>query len=416
MLTISLGMFQTLALAVLVIYFGQFLQKKFPILVKFCIPAPVAGATLISLCTLALYLTNTVQFKFDTSINSFFYNIFFATGGASASILLLKKGGKIMVIFGLAAAALAFLQNLLALGVGSLMGLPPLLSLMAGSSPLTGGHGSAGSFGPLVVEKAAELGLVGMENATGFALTAATFGLVAGCILGGPLGGRLVEKHGLKATSTDSHEEGETSKIVSFVSSERSFQASCSMILACGFGELTFGWVNDFLKAILPENISIVIPLHVMCLIGGIIVRLFMDLTGRTDEPLYESMSIVGEISLALFISTSIMTMELWMLIDLALPFLTILVLQLIMMYIFCTQITFRLCGKNYDSAVISAGHCGFSLGATAVAMASMESMKSKYGNSQLAFFVVPLVGGFLVDLCNALIVAGFINYAAIIS
>lgn len=396
-------MFETLAIAIMVIYFGRFCRQKAPILVKYCIPESVVGATIMSLVTFALYMGNVIEFNFDTSINSFFYNIFFATGGASASVLLLKKGGVMVIIFAVLAAIMSLIQNILAVGVGTALGMDPLMALMLGSTPLTGGHGSAASFGELA-ENAGAIG------ASGMAATAATFGLVSGCIMGGPIGRRLVKKYNLRdelpeGTVVDfTASEGDKPRVKAPIDSARSTRACFYMILACGFGEFAFKWINQ----ILPEKINL--PIHVMCLVGGILVRLILDLKKKGDEDLYETFSIVGEISLAIFISVSIMTMKLWQLIDLMGSMAVVLTLQLIVMYIFCTQVTFRLCGKNYDGAVIATGHSGFALGATAVAMASMTSVCQKYGYSKLAFFIVPLVGGFLGDVSNAFIVSYFIE------
>ncbi len=406
MTELNVGLFETLALAVLVIYFGTYCRAKFPVLVKYCIPASVVGGTIVSFVTCALYMGNIITFNFDTSINSFFYNIFFATGGASASVLLLKKGGVLVIIFAVLAAILSFLQNVLALGVGTAMGLEPLMAIMLGSTPLTGGHGSASSFGPL----AEAAGAVGAE---GMAVTAATFGLVAGCIMGGPVGRRLVKKNNLReelpeGTFVDfSADENGNTRVKGTIDAGRSTKACFYMILACGFGEFAYKTINQ----LLPPTITL--PIHVMCLVGGIIVRLIIDMTKKSDEDFFESVAIVGEISLAIFISTSIMTMKLWQLIDLMGPMVVVLSLQLVLMFFFVTQITYRLCGKNYDGAVVATGHCGFALGATAVAMASMTSVCQRYGYSKLAFFIVPLVGGFLGDLSNALIVSWFINIAA---
>lgn len=405
MANIELGMFQTLALAVLVIYLGSFFRQKFPTLVNFCIPASVVGGTIVSILTCVLYMNNIVEFSFDTSINSFFYNIFFATGGASASLLLLKKGGKLLVIFAVLATVLALCQNLIAVGVGTALGLEPLMALMLGSTPLTGGHGSAASFGPI----AEAAGAVGAE---GMAITAATFGLVAGCVMGGPLGRRLVEKHKLldsgKSNSGDALnlaavDEG-PDRVRGPIDAERSTRACFYMILACGLGQTLF----LMLDKVLPDDFAL--PIHVLCLVSGIIVRLALDLSKKGDEDLYENIAIVGEISLALFISTSIMTMKLWQLIDLMGTMAIVLGIQLLFMFLFCSFITYNMCGKNYDAAVIASGHCGFSLGATAVAMASMTSVCQKYRYSKLAFFIVPLVGGFLGDISNAFLVNFFIN------
>ncbi len=415
MIEVNVGMFETLALTVLVIYFGNWLRAKFPVLKKYCIPGAVVGGTLVSFITCALYMANIMTFKFDSStMNTFFYNIFFATGGAAASLKLLKKGGKLVLIFTVLAAALAFLQNALALGVGMAMDVPPLVAVMAGSTPLTGGHGNAASFGPQAAA------LPGGEGALEVALASATFGLVAGCVMGGPMGRRMIRKNNLHEEGADKpntpsiidvgDDEQAPSPVKAFMSSERSTTACFYMLLACGFGQLTF----KLLANMMPDWLSwFSLPIHVMCMLGGILLRVYLDKTNKGDDALYESIETVGEISLALFVAMSIMTMSLWQLIDLAGPLVVILSLQLLLIYLFCTQITFRACGKNYDAAIIATGHSGFGLGAVPVSMASMGAVCGQYSYSKLAYFVVPLIGGFISNITNALLISGFINYAS---
>lgn len=394
-------MFQTLAIAILAIYLGEFLRKKIPAIKKYCIPAAVVGGTIFSIITCILYVTNVVAFSFDYStMNTFFYNVFFAASGCAASLALLKKGGKLVLIFSVLAAVLAALQNALALGVGTAMGMNPLVALMAGSTPLTGGHGNAASFGPIAES-------MGGTGAVEVAVAAATFGLIAGCMIGGPMGRRLIRKNQLDKNykGADGEALEEVSSVKALVSSERAFKAAYILLLACGLGQTLF----KVFKILLP---SVNLPIHVMCMLGGIIARMILDGTKKGDEALYETIDIIGEISLAIFVSLSIITMKLWQLAELALPLITILVLQLILIYFFCTVITYRLCGKNYDAAIIATGHSGFGLGAVPVSMATMTAVCNEYHYSKLAFFVVPLIGGFISNLTNATIITTFLNIA----
>lgn len=407
--TIEVGMFQTLAVAILAIYFGEFLRKKIHPLKKYCIPAAVVGGTIFAIITCVLYVTGVVTFNFDYStMNTFFYNVFFAASGCAASLALLKKGGKLVVIFSVLAAVLAVLQNALALGVGTAMGMNPLVALMAGSTPLTGGHGNAASFGP-IAEK------MGGAGAVEVAIAAATFGLIAGCIMGGPLGRRLIRKNHLENSGV-----GEDTSSMGAIGLEMdgtvgqkkvtstaavATQAVFMLLLACGLGQTMF----LVAKQLLPD---VNLPIHVMCMLGGIIARLILDATKKGSESLYEATDIVGEISLAIFVSLSIITMKLWQLAELALPLITILALQLVLIYFFCTVITFRACGKNYDAAIIATGHSGFGLGAVPVSMATMTAVCDEYHYSKLAFFVVPLIGGFISNLTNAAIITAFLNVA----
>lgn len=399
--TIKIGMFEMLAIVVMVVYLGQWIRNKLPILKRYCIPSAVVGGTLVSIITCILYLTGIVTFEWEnyTIMNNFFYNIFFAASGTAASLALLKKGGKLVVIFSVLAAVLAVLQNALALGVGTVMGMNPLTALMAGSTPLTGGHGNAASFGPI----AAELGGVG---AVEVAVAAATFGLISGCIIGGPIGRQLIKKYNLEQGYLAQVKEEDFSDKLGFVfKGERSTNAWFILLIACGLGQLLL----QIRQVILPD---VNIPIHVMCMLGGIIVRLVMDKTGRGDEAMYETFDNIGDICLAIFVSMSIVTMKLWQLIDLALPLITILALQLVLIYLFVRFVTFNLCGRNYDAAIIAVGHTGFGLGAVPVSMATMTSVCEQYYYSKLAFFVVPLIGGFISNLTNAVAITTFMNIA----
>ncbi|MFC0308866.1 sodium/glutamate symporter [Gallibacterium trehalosifermentans] len=400
MITINVGMFQTLALSVIAIYVGEFIRNQFPIWKKYCIPAPVIGGTLFAIITTCLYSFDLFSFQFDyKTINTFFYNVFFAAMGFAASFALLKKGGKLVIIFSILAAVLAMLQNVLSLGLGVLLDMNPLVALMSGSIPLTGGHGNAAAFAPIAEQ-------MGASGAIEVAVAAATFGLIAGCILGGPLGRGLIKKHRLNEQLVEELSQTEIEKeALPKISYRRSSQAAFLLLLACGIGQTLF-LLN---KAIFPQ---VNIPIHVMSMLGGLILRLILDATKRDHQALYENIGIIGEISLAVFVSIVIVTMQLWKLADLALPLIIILTLQVVLCYLFCVFITFRLCGKNYDSAIIATGHSGFGLGAVPVSMATMTAVCSRYHYSKLAFFVVPLIGGFISNISNALIITLFLNIA----
>lgn len=399
--TITINMFIMMAIVVLVIYFGQWLRDKIPALKKYCIPSAVVGGTIFSLVTCALYLAGVVQFEWENQsiMNNFFYNIFFAASGMAASLALLKKGGKLVVIFSVLAAVLAVLQNALALGVGTAMGMNPLTALMAGSTPLTGGHGNAASFGPIAAE-------MGGTGAVEVAVACATFGLISGCLIGGPIGRQLIKKNHLDESYVEEKEETLGEKVAHMFNASECMNAWFCLITACGLGQVFL----EIRKIILP-NLNM--PIHVMCMLAGIIIRLVMDKTGRGNEEFYETVDNVGDISLGLFVSLSIITMKLWQLIDLALPLLVILCLQLVMIYLFVRFITFNLCGRNYDAAVIAVGHTGFGLGAVPVSMATMTAVCEEYYYSKLAFFVVPLIGGFISNITNAIAITTFMNIAA---
>ena len=398
---LKIDMFTTLMLAVLAIYFGDFLRKKIPVLVKYCLPASVVGGTIFALVSMGLYYANIVELDFDyKTVNQLFYCIFFAASGAAASMALLKKGGKLVVIFAILAAVLAACQNALALAVGHLFNVNPLISMMTGSIPMTGGHGNAAAFAPIAVE-------AGASAAMEVAIASATFGLISGCIVGGPLGNFIIKRHKLEDPMLDGKEEkaemsGEESTGI-LMGKNQIIQAVFLMCVAIGIGRL----VTNGLK-----SVGVDLPIHVSCMFGGILVRIFYDLKKGNHDVLYEAIDSVGEFSLGLFVSMSIITMKLWQLSGLGIALVALLVAQVIFILIFCYFLTFRLLGGDYDAAVMAVGHTGFGLGAVPVSMTTMQTVCKKYRYSKLAFFVVPVIGGFISNLTNAVIITQFLNYA----
>lgn len=397
---LQLGMFETLALAVMGIFLGDFLRKIFPILKKYCLPASVVGGTVFAVISMGLYYGNIVELSFDfKAVNSLFYCIFFAASGAAASLALLKKGGKLVAIFAVLAAVLAACQNALALFVGNLMNVNPLISMMTGSIPMTGGHGNAAAFAPIAVE-------AGASAAMEVAIASATFGLISGCILGGPLGNFIIKRHKLEDPALDGKDDvsemGEASSSLA-LNKENVVHAVFLMCIALGIGQV----VTTLLK-----KYGISFPIHVSCMFGGILVRLFYDKKKGNHEVLYEAIDTVGEFSLGLFVSMSIITMKLWQLSDLGGPLFVLLISQVIFITLFCYLITFNLLGRNYDAAIMAVGHTGFGLGAVPVSMTTMQTVCKKYRYSKLAFFVVPVIGGFISNISNAIIITKFLNIA----
>ena len=403
----KVSMFETLMLAVLAIYFGEFLRKKINILVKYCLPASVVGGTIFAIVFYVLYSMKIVELEFDyKAVNQLFYCIFFAASGAVASMALLKKGGKLVVIFAILAAVLAAFQNGVALAVGKFMNVDPLISMMTGSIPMTGGHGNAASFAPIAVD-------AGAPAAMEVAIAAATFGLISGCMLGGPFGNFLVKRFKLdeklaeKEVIGEIDAEGESGNLL--VDKPNIIQSVFLMCIAIGIGKI----IELGLKSVQDSTgWEVALPIHVCCMFAGIVIRLIYDRKQGNHEVLYESIDIVGEFSLALFVSMSIITMKLWQLSGLGLASIVLLIAQVILIIIFCYFLTCKLLGKNYDAAVMAVGHIGFRLGAVPVAMTTMQAVCKKYRYSKLAFFVVPVIGGFISNLTNAVIITKFLDFA----
>lgn len=398
--SLKLGMFETLMVGAIAIYLGEFLRNKFTILKKYCLPAAVVGGTIVAIISLLLYNFNIIELDFDyKTVNKLFYCIFFASSGAAASLSLLKKGGKLVVIFTILAAVLAALQNTVALGVGKLLNVNPLIAMMTGSIPMTGGHGNAASFAPIAVE-------AGASAAMEVALAAATFGLISGCILGGPFGNFIVKRHKFENPELDGIEEQAEAKgttVGILVDKYNVLNGVLIMCLACGIGELVFMILGHY---------GYKLPIHVSCMLGGILVRFYMDATKKGTDLLYEAFDIVGEFSLALFVSMSIVSMKLWQLAGLGTSLVILLLAQVVLITIFCYFITFNLLGRNYDAAIMAVGHTGFGLGAVPVSMTTMQTVCKKYRYSKLAFFVVPVIGGFISNLTNAVIITKFLDIA----
>ena len=375
-MVIEFGMFETLLLGVLAIYLGDFMRKKFSVLVKYCLPSAVVGGTIVSIITMILYYAGIMEPNFDfKTVNTLFYCLFFAASGAAASLSLLKQGGKLVVIFAALAALLAACQNAVALGVGGLMGVNPLISMMTGSIPMTGGHGNAASFAPIAVE-------AGQTAAMEVAIASATFGLIAGSLIGGPYGNFIVKKFGFEDPELDNQQNTLVDTAKTVLMNKKTMISSVNMmVLACGIGQLIFLGL---------QKIGANIPIHVCCMLGGILVRVFLDKTGRVEDSLLEAIDTVGDFSLALFVSMSIVSMKLWQLADLGPQLIVLLLAQVVLVLVFTYFLTFRLLGKNYDSAVMAVGHLGFSTGAVPVSMTTMKTVCDKYRSVSYTHLTLP--------------------------
>lgn len=402
-MNMEMDVLKTILFAVFLLLVGGKIKGKFKIFTKYCIPSAVIGGLIFAILALLFKNLGIVTFAFDKGIQKLFMNVFFAASGCAAGLGLLKTGTKKVAIFVVLAAALAFLQNSVAVGVGKILNVEPLIALMTGSVPMTGGHGNSAAFAPIAEG-------FGATGAMSVAIAAATFGLCAGSIIGGPVGNRLVSKYGLaKAGSNDSvgnavaEVAADTER--AFLDKKRTTEAVFIVLISVGLGSYIF----DLAKVALP---NVVLPIHVMCMLAGVIVRNVYDAVKKpTDEALYKEIDVVGELSLGLFVTMAIMGMRLWELAELAGPLLILLAAQIILVYLFVTQITFRAMGKDYDAAVMAVGHLGFGTGAVPVSMTTMKTVCDKYSYSKLAFFVVPIVGGLLSNFTNSAIITAFLNF-----
>lgn len=389
-MTISLDMFQTAAVAVVMLLLGTWLRKKVGFLERFCIPAPVIGGLLFAVFSCILYATHVAELSFDETLKNVSMTIFFTTVGFQANFKTLKQGGLSLLLFLAVIFGLTVLQNLTALGISKAMGLDPLLGLCTGSIPMVGGHGTAGAFGPLLED-------LGVTGATTFCTAAATFGLVMGSLMGGPLGERLIRKHDLLKTAKSAETAGEDDIEKPTLSGPVSVLV---LLLAMGIGSA--------LSQLLQKT-GLTLPSYIGAMIAAAAIRNIGELSGRGRVSM-ETLDSVGSVSLSLFLGIAMITLKLWQLAELALPLLVLLAGQTVLMFLFAYFVVFRIMGRDYDAAVLCAGTCGFGMGATPNAMANMQALTGKYVPSVKAFLLVPIVGGMFVDFINSLVITFFVN------
>jgi ESS family glutamate:Na+ symporter len=404
--TLHLDMIQTTALAAVVLFAGYGIRRRVPVLDRFNIPAPVVGGFLFAAAALALRQGGWVQFEFDTTLQAPFMIAFFTSIGLGASLGLLKAGGPQVLLFWILASVLAVLQNAVGVGLASAMGVHPFLGLISGSITMTGGHGTGAAFGKLMEEQYQFTGAVTL------AMAAATFGLVSGGLIGGPVGTRLITRFGLKSTGGSPKpvaRQLEHAALDEEIDTEPAGEPATAylllkmltVILACMWaGGLLSQWIGRYVT--LPGYIG-----------AMLVAAAFRNVADFTRVVRIESRVVddLGTIALSLFLTMALMSLRLWELLDLAIPMLVILVVQVTMMAAFAYWVTFRVMGRDYDAAVMAGGHCGFGLGATPNAVANMGSLEERFGPAPRAFLVIPMVGAFFIDFTNALIITTYINF-----
>ena len=389
----QLNMAETVGFAIILLLLGRWIKRRVNFFEKFFIPAPVIGGTLFSIILLIGHQTETFTFSFNDDIKNLLMIAFFTTVGFSASLKILKKGGVGVALFLLAAVILVVMQDIVGPVLAKALGINPLLGLAAGSIPLTGGHGTSGAFGP-------ELEKLGATGATVVAVASATYGLIAGCLIGGPIARRLMIKNNLKPTESKEGVDNSLLGSTTEVTEESLFSAVVYVGIAMGIGAL----INNMLA-----KAGIKFPVYLMGMVVAAIIRNILDFNQKQLP--FSEIGIVGNISLSLFLSMALMSMKLWQLIDLAVPLIIILLVQTVLMAFFAYFITFNIMGRDYDAAVMSTGHCGFGLGATPNAMANMETFTKANGQSVKAFCMIPIVGSLFIDFINAGVIQTFASW-----
>ena len=397
--TIVINPYYTLIIATLVLLVGRLLVGKIKILQNFNIPEPVAGGLLAAIIIFLLYLKYEISLEFSTNLQEAFMLFFFSSIGLSADFSRLKAGGKGLIFFLGVVALFIVVQNSVGVGLASALGQNPIMGLITGSITLTGGHGTAGAWGKIL--------------ATSLGMASATFGLVLGGLIGGPVARKLVNNMGRKPI-TDKATDNVVDTVVEvfenagkqrLITSKSAIETMALFAACLSFSAIM---VSPTVTAYLPEKFTI--PQFVWALFFGVLLR--NVLTNAFKVNMFDrAIDVFGNASLSLFLGIALLNLKLWTLLDIAVPMLIILAVQTFVMCTYAYFVTFRLMGSDYDAAVLSAGHCGFGLGATPTAVANMQSVTERFGPSHKAFLIVPMVGAFFIDFINAFILTTFIGF-----
>ena len=420
MITVELDMLQTAGIGALALMVGMYLTRKISILQKCCVPSPVSGGIIFSLLALALYGWFDVEVSFDDTLMKIFMLAFFTCVGFQCDLRVIKQGGKPLLIMLILLVMMIVMQNLMPLGITKLMGVDPLLGITAGSVSMTGGHGTAGGFADILIE-------MGLDGADSIGMAAATFGLIAGSMLGGPLADLIIRKR-LKDEQRQPQDEAIDPAMAGIESDEASpegrekhvstneleFQqyakASYWILLVMGGGTV-LRWLLAKTGVAFPQYFGALILAAIVRNVMGV-VRYRKDGQWVKAEGLLDMERIisVGNICLSMFLGMAMISLKLWELQSLALPLIIILVAQVLLMGLFAYFVAFPMLGSNYDAAVLCAGLCGFGLGATPNAMANMSAICYKYHYSAKPFIIVPIIGSMFTDLINTGIITFFLS------
>lgn len=395
---LQLDLYKTMALVSIVFFIGKYVRNKVSLISKYCIPPSVVGGFLFALVVLLLKVLGIATIDLDTSLQSIFMTAFFTSIGFTASFKVLKKGGlKVIVYLGLA-VILVILQNIVGVTLAGLFHLPKLLGLCTASIPMIGGHGTAGSFGPILED-------MGIASATTVSFASATFGLIMGSIIGGLVARSLIHNYKLKTVHDENSKiqpdtvgdfNEENHNILSF---KRLMRGACFLFIAMGLGS----FLSEFIEAL-----DLTFPSYIGAMLTAAIIRNCYDFA---KKPIVEKeIDTLGGLSLSFFLTMALMGLKLWELFDLALPLIVMLIAQSLLVGLFAYIVTFRIMGKNYEGAVFASATCGFGMGATPNAIANMDELTNQYGFLPTPYFVVPIVGCLFIDFINSGIITIFIN------
>ena len=398
MTLISLNLYQTVAVAVVVFYGGNFLKKKVSLFQKYCIPAPVIGGIIFALMTLCLNMAGIMTIKTDETMQNVFQTLFFTSVGYTASFKLLKKGGLQVAVFVVITTLIVIGQDLIGVVMAYIFGLDPTIGLCTGSIAMVGGHGTSASFGPLLENQ------YGVSSAYTIAIASATFGLVMGGLIGGPIAKRLITKRGLSSEILEDPQHMDDfseEKIERHLETDEFLKAFSMLFLAAGIGTIISSLI---------EKTGFTFPSYIGAMLAAALIRNLSDVTKKFNV-MENVVSLLGSVSLSLFLSMALMSLKLWELASLAVPMVVMLLIQTVFMAFFAYFVTFNLMGRDYEAAVMSSACCGFGMGATPNAIANMQAITGIYGPAPKAFFIVPLVGSLFIDFINGFVITFFINF-----
>ena len=388
----QLDFYSTLVAASLVLLLGRWLVARIGFLRTYSIPEPVVGGLLVAALLLLLRALTDIEVRFDASLQAPLMLAFFATIGLNADFASLKKGGRILGIFLLVVTALLVVQNAMGIALAKALGLDPLMGLLAGSVTLSGGHGTGAAWGAVFSEK------YGVASASELAIASATFGLVLGGLIGGPVARLLIKRvqvPGVELAQPPQPKGFEQPNQERMITSFSFIETLALLAISLQVGTFLYGLI---------KGTAFELPTFVCVLFVGVVLRNGLSALGW-HQVFEREVSLLGNVSLSLFLAIALMSLKLWDLAALALPIVILLAAQALLMALFAIFVTFRVMGRNYDAAVLAAGHCGFGLGATPTAIANMQAVTQRFGPSPIAFLVVPMVGAFFIDITNAVVI-----------
>ncbi len=394
MFELKLDMYQAAGVAAVMFWIGSWVVKKSAFLSKYCIPAPLVGGLIFAAVNTIFAASGSMIISLDTTLQTILMNVFFTTIGFSASIPLIKKGGRQILIVLFLSVVVLTMQNVIGCGIASVFGIDPRLGVAVGSIALMGGPGTAAAFGSVM-----ESSTYGVQGASVVGLAAATFGLVSGSMMGGPAMRRRLNQLDLREVAIK--EAMEEQKAPEMLETNSSRFVSAAMFLALALG--TGAYLSKALAAT-----GITYPSYMGALTMGAVIRNSAEALGFSHPN--DEMEICGDAALSVFLAMALMGLKLWVLADLALPMIVILAAQVTFMFLISYYVIFNFLGKDYEAAVQTSGFIGYAMGAMSNAMANMQTITRKYGPAPNAYFAIP-IGGMISDFFNAIVIMGFLNY-----